>query len=181
MNGRYFLFHIGIGFDAAVVRQVERRASVKRWAGHPLFVWSALTTWARGYDRSHPRFPVRFADGTVVPDGYFAICLNTNPYTYLGNRPLDLSPAATLDRGLVLITFRTLERHAPCSGSIGRGAAGRRAARPALPRPGHRPDATSSSTATGRSRTRSTATTSARPAGSSSATRPDSLTPGPAA
>ena len=25
--------------------------------------------------------------------------LNTNPYTYLGNRPLDLSPAATFDRG----------------------------------------------------------------------------------
>ena len=34
--------------------------------------------------------------------------LNTNPYTYLGNRPLDLSPAATLDRGLVVVTFRTL-------------------------------------------------------------------------
>ena len=50
-----------------------------------------------------------FDDGTEVPDGYFAICLNTNPYTYLGNRPLDLSPAATLDRGLVLITFRTMD------------------------------------------------------------------------
>ena len=35
--------------------------------------------------------------------------LNTNPYTYLGNRPLDLSPAATLDRGLVAITFKTLK------------------------------------------------------------------------
>jgi diacylglycerol kinase family enzyme len=34
--------------------------------------------------------------------------LNTNPYTSLGNRPLDLSPAATLDRGLVAITFRSL-------------------------------------------------------------------------
>ena len=35
--------------------------------------------------------------------------LNTNPYTYLGNRPLDLSPAATFDRGLVAITFKTLK------------------------------------------------------------------------
>ena len=34
--------------------------------------------------------------------------LNTNPYTYLGNRPLDLSPAAVLDRGLVVVAFRTL-------------------------------------------------------------------------
>ena len=41
-------------------------------------------------------------------DGYFTVVLNTNPYTYLGNRPLDLSPAATLDRGLVAVTFRTM-------------------------------------------------------------------------
>ena len=42
-------------------------------------------------------------------DGYFTIVLNTNPYTFLGNRPLDLSPAATLDRGLVAITFKSLK------------------------------------------------------------------------
>ena len=44
-----------------------------------------------------------------IDDGYFSIVLNTNPYTYLGNRPLDLSPAATLDRGLVAVTFRTMK------------------------------------------------------------------------
>ena len=37
-----------------------------------------------------------------------SICLNTNPYTYLGNRPLDLAPEATLDRGLASVTLRTL-------------------------------------------------------------------------
>jgi diacylglycerol kinase family enzyme len=37
------------------------------------------------------------------------VVLNTNPYTYLGNRPLDLSPDASLDRGLVAITFRTMQ------------------------------------------------------------------------
>ena len=39
---------------------------------------------------------------------FFTVVLNTNPYTYLGNRPLDLSPAASLDRGLVAITFRSM-------------------------------------------------------------------------
>jgi diacylglycerol kinase family enzyme len=107
VNGRFFCFHTGVGFDAAVVKAVERRAGLKRWLGHPLFISAALTTWLRGYDRKRPHFRVTSREG-VIDDGYFAIVLNTNPYTYLGNRPLDLSPAATLDRGLVAITFRTL-------------------------------------------------------------------------
>jgi diacylglycerol kinase family enzyme len=108
VNGRLFLFHVGMGFDAAVVRQVERRADLKRWAGHPLFVWSAFATWLRHYDRRRPRFAVHHGNGDVVDDGYFAICFNTHPYTYLGDRPLDVAPEATLDRGLVSFTLRTL-------------------------------------------------------------------------
>lgn len=109
VNSRYFCFHTGIGFDAAVVKQVERHASLKRWAGHPLFIYAAVSTWATHYDRHTPHFSLRFPDGTSVPDGYFTIVLNTNPYTYLGNRPLDLSHEASLDRGLVAITFRTMK------------------------------------------------------------------------
>lgn len=109
VNGRFFCFHTGIGYDAAVVEAVERHASLKRWLGHPLFISAALTTWLRGYDRAEPHFSLATGDGRRVDDGFFAIVLNTNPYTYLGNRPLDLSPAATLDRRLVVVTFRTLE------------------------------------------------------------------------
>src|SRR5262249_1679381 len=29
VNGRHFLFHVGVGFDAAVVAQVERRSAIK--------------------------------------------------------------------------------------------------------------------------------------------------------
>ena len=108
VNGRFFCFHTGIGYDAAVVNGVERHASLKRWLGHPLFISAALTTWLRGYDRHHPHFRLRSADGREIDDGYFAIVLNTNPYTYLGNMPIDLSPAATLDDPLVVVTFRTL-------------------------------------------------------------------------
>ncbi len=112
VNGRFFCFHTGVGFDAAVVEQVERRASLKRWLGHPLFITAGLTTWLRGYDRRHPHFRVHGDGGPDVPDGYFSIVLNTNPYTYLGNRPLDLSPAAALDRGLVAITFTSMKARA---------------------------------------------------------------------
>ena len=176
VNGRYFLFHVGMGFDAAVVAQVERRAGLKRYAGHPLFVYAGFDTWIRHYDRSRPRFSVRFADGTVVDDGYLSICLNTNPYTYLGNRPLNLAPEATLERGLAMVTLRTLAfaRTMRIIGSaLGNGKHLRTLA---LDRPPHRPQPAPRSPATARSRTRSTATTSATPSTSRSATNPTSST-----
>lgn len=116
VNGRYFLFHVGMGFDAAVVEQVEKRAGLKRYAGHPLFVWAAVTTWMRHYDRGRPRFAVTVEDGAVsgqaaglvVDDATFALCLKTNPYTFLGNRPFDVAPSAGFDTGLSLIVFRKL-------------------------------------------------------------------------
>lgn len=112
LNGRYFLFHTGLGFDAAVIEQVERRPNIKRYLSHPLFVYSAFSTWFRHFDRSHPRFSVRFPKGPdagrVVDDGSFAVILNTNPYTYLGNQPLDIAPTADLDSPLVAITIRSM-------------------------------------------------------------------------
>ena len=107
VNGRFFCFNTGVGYDAAVVKAVEKHATWKRWFGHPLFITAALTTWAYGYDRKHAHFRVKTPERTIE-DGYFTVVMNTNPYTYLGNRPLDLSHAATFDRGLVVITFRTM-------------------------------------------------------------------------
>jgi diacylglycerol kinase family enzyme len=109
VNGRYFLFHVGMGFDAAVVSQVERRAALKRYAGHPLFIWAAFSTWFRHYDRSRPRLRVELPGLPPIDDGYMAICLNSNPYTYLGSIPMNLAPDADLDRGLVMATFRSLQ------------------------------------------------------------------------
>ena len=118
VNGRYFCFHTGVGYDAAVVRLVERNASLKRWLGHPLFIYAALRTWLVDFDRQHAEFEVRTPGHDPVP-GFFTVVLNTNPYTYLGNRPLDLSPAATLDRGLVAITFRSMKVSAILGGLTG--------------------------------------------------------------
>lgn len=108
VNGRFFLFHVGVGFDAAVVAQVERRAALKRYAGHALFAYAGFDTWLRHYDRARPHFSVHHADGAVVDDGYMTLVLNTNPYTYVGNRPFNLAPDATLDRPLAVTTIRSL-------------------------------------------------------------------------
>ena len=106
-NGRFFLFHVGAGFDAAVVEQVERRGVLKRYAGHPLFLASAIDTWGRHVDRSKPWFRIE-TEGEVVGDAWFAIALNTSPYTYLGNRPLQVAPEATLERPLSVVALRSL-------------------------------------------------------------------------
>jgi YegS/Rv2252/BmrU family lipid kinase len=103
VNGRYFCFHTGVGFDAAVVANVEKRSSIKRWLGHPLFIYAGLKTFFRTYDRKHPHFTVNTV-GQTYPAS-FTVVLNTNPYTYLGNRPLDLAPAASLESALSTVTF----------------------------------------------------------------------------
>ena len=123
VNGRYFCFHTGIGYDAAVVAAVERHATVKRWLGHPLFVWAAQTTFARGYDRKRPHFRLNI-DGEVIDDGYFTVVLNTNPYTYLGNRALDLVPGKGLDSPLLVVTFTNM-RVLTLVGGLGAALAGR--------------------------------------------------------
>lgn len=111
VNGRRYLFHVGVGFDAAVVSAVEKRSALKRYLGHAFFAYSALSTWAR-YDRRHPHFAITMRDveGTevTVDDGYFAIVMNTNPYTFLGDRPFNLAPGTGLDTPLTAVVLRSL-------------------------------------------------------------------------
>ena len=108
VEGRYFLFHCGVGFDAAVVEQVETRGPWKRWAGHPLFVWAALDTWFRGVDRRKPSLRVMGPNGEELTKGFLTVVMNTNPYTYLGNRPIDLVPGLTLTDPLAVVTLEEL-------------------------------------------------------------------------
>lgn len=117
-NDRYFAFHAGIGFDAEVVRRVERRFTLKRFVGQPLFAYTALRTWFVDYDRKYPHFTVR-VDGRNIPNGFFAIVLNTNPYTYVGKRPIELSRAASLEKRLVVVLFRRLTTPLMLSSLVG--------------------------------------------------------------
>jgi len=107
-NDRHFLFHLGVGYDAEVVAQVERRAGLKRTLGQAIFVYASFATYFRHYDHRRPSFALEFPDGTTVDDGFFTICLNTNPYTYLGRRPLSVTPDTGPGRGLVTVTTRKL-------------------------------------------------------------------------
>lgn len=103
---RHFLFHLGIGFDAAIIRRMEQHSSVKRYLAHPAFAATTLTTWFRHYDRdARIHFTV---DGSDVGVGPYAVISNSDPYAYVGRRALRIAPGASLDGELTITLLRTL-------------------------------------------------------------------------
>jgi diacylglycerol kinase family enzyme len=108
-EGRRFLFHAGIGLDAAVIHQVERRSFLKRYGTHPLFVATTIDTWLRHYDHRRPRFRIELGDGGVVGDSAFAVVSNQRPWAYLGKRPIVLAPEAGLHVPLTVTLFRSMD------------------------------------------------------------------------
>jgi diacylglycerol kinase family enzyme len=107
-EGRRFLFHAGLGLDAAVIARVERRSFLKRYGTHPLFVAATVDTWLRRYDHHRPRFRVEVGDGERLGDSVFTIVSNQRPWAYLGKRPLTLAPHAGLDVPLTVTLFRSI-------------------------------------------------------------------------
>jgi diacylglycerol kinase family enzyme len=103
---RHFLFHLGVGFDAAIIRRMEMRPSVKRYLAHPAFAATTLATWFRHYDRESR---IRCSVGDeVVGIGPYAVISNSDPYAYVGRRPLRIAPDASLDRALTVTIVSTL-------------------------------------------------------------------------
>lgn len=117
-NGRVFLFHCGAGFDAAVVERVEHRGPLKRYAGHALFVATTIDTWLRRVDRAHPWFRISSPDAEAPGGAHLAVALNCNPYTFLGDRPLDLAPEADLHTPLSLVALHSLELSAVVKAAV---------------------------------------------------------------
>jgi diacylglycerol kinase family enzyme len=108
-DDRYFTFCAGAGFDAAVLRIVERLRAGGRRSTASLYVRSAVRHYLTGVDRRHPPVQLHLSDGTDLPPLYVAIVSNTSPWTYLGRMPMTPTPQAGFDSGLDvfgLSTFR---------------------------------------------------------------------------
>jgi diacylglycerol kinase family enzyme len=101
-DGRYFTFATGLGFDGAIARQVERRQMLKKTVGQGYYLWSGLRIFFAGVDRRHP--PIRLRWGPNLEHGrdrlFLAICQKTRPFTFLGNREMNICPQAELDLGV---------------------------------------------------------------------------------
>jgi len=107
VNGRYFSFAAGAGFDAQVVQAVERGARLRKQVGE----WSFVTHAVRLALASQlKRGPMRVAaSGRTIERAHVVVVCNSRPFTFLGNKPFDVCPQADIDKGLDAVTVRTLK------------------------------------------------------------------------
>jgi len=107
-DDRPFLFCAGIGFDAAVIRRVERHSRwVKRVASHPLHIAAAVHTFFSREGR-RTRVHIDVEGGPELSGIRFAIVSKATPYTHLGRLPLNIARNANLDSRLSVTAFTAL-------------------------------------------------------------------------
>lgn len=107
-DDRWFTFCAGIGFDAEVVRSVERSRQAGHRATPTRYVRTAVRHFFTSTDRRRPALSLT-RPGTAAQDGLFlAIVSNSSPWTYLGSRPVIPCPQASFDAGLDVVALRRL-------------------------------------------------------------------------
>jgi diacylglycerol kinase family enzyme len=99
-NGRRFAFAAGVGFDAELIRRVDalgRKADGRR-PGDLAFVATATRFVAGRRARFEPALEIRGLGRAA-----FALIANTDPYSFVGSRPLHVAPEARFELGLDLV------------------------------------------------------------------------------
>ncbi len=97
VNDRLFLFSAGVGLDASVVEQVDAHPRLKRGLGEWYYTWTAINTFNRRYLMRPPRLVAELEGRRVA--GVTTMVQNAAPYTYFGDRPVDMAEGASLDSG----------------------------------------------------------------------------------
>lgn len=106
---RYFTFCAGIGLDAEVVREVERRRAAGATAYNSLYVQTALRHFFSGTDRRRPALTLEQPGRPPKTGLFLAFISNTSPWTFMGRIPVNPSPRANFARGLDVFGIRSLE------------------------------------------------------------------------
>ncbi|WP_133852765.1 diacylglycerol/lipid kinase family protein [Labedaea rhizosphaerae] len=102
---RWFTFNAGVGLDADVVAGVDRKRGKR--ASQLLYLRVAVAEYLRP-KHERPDLTVLVPGHEPVSGLKLAFVSNTDPWTYLGDRPVRLSPGTTFEGGLGLFGLRTL-------------------------------------------------------------------------
>jgi diacylglycerol kinase family enzyme len=100
-DDRYFVFTAGLGYDAAVVADVENQRRRGKKSTHSLYVRLAVQRFFK-LDRRNPQIAAELAGGRRIDDLYWALVTNCTPWTFLGSREISPTPEASFDTGLDL-------------------------------------------------------------------------------
>jgi diacylglycerol kinase family enzyme len=97
---RWFVFAAGMGFDADVIARVEAQRARGRRSSGALYVRAGVNAFLLGRDRRRPPMTLELPGEPPVDGLFLAVVSNVSPWTYLGTRPINPSPEASLDTGL---------------------------------------------------------------------------------
>ena len=97
VNGRMFVFSAGVGLDASVVERVDAHPKLKARYGEWYYTLTGVSTFTRRYLVHPPRLETQVGGETIA--GMTVIVQNSTPYTYFGDRPVEMAEGATLMSG----------------------------------------------------------------------------------
>jgi diacylglycerol kinase family enzyme/molybdopterin converting factor small subunit len=107
-DGRFFCFSCGIGVDAAAMARVDSRSPRSKRRFEWLSLWSVVREGMR-----HAGMPsdleVRVDGGDPI-EAVSVLIGRTHPYTFFKRWGLKITPEATMDGGLEVLTVRDLTR-----------------------------------------------------------------------
>jgi len=108
-DGRYFAVNCGAGVDAAAMKRLDERFPKTKSTFDRAAFRAVVRELLVGYAGRLPDLDVRVDDGEAVPS-LSVMVGRTDPYTYYKDRGIRMTPEASLETGLDVLSVRKLNR-----------------------------------------------------------------------